>query len=207
MSWLRRGASLVLLGVAVVAVLLALDVRAWQSGLDRGDARFARTPETARWDASTTLPGDPAGSVLDVADDLSARDALRRHAVAVATPRGFDNGQRQAETRARAEVALSDVAAEGNASQASQAGNLLGVLVVDAVDPQGGGPGANDERARAAFDSAIRADGSNEEAKHNLELLLRRQRVVGTRQGPSSGSGARGATRRGAGAGTPGSGY
>lgn len=207
MSWVRRLLALGLVAVAVLAALLALDVDRWRSGIDRGDARYAAAPQTARWGATPILPGDPAASLLEVERDLSVRDALRRHAVALATPRGFDNGQKQSEARARAEVALSDVTAEGTPAQASQAGNLLGALVVDAVDPTGGGPGANDERARAAFDGAIRADPSNDEAKHNLELLLRRQRVVGSRQGPSSGSGARGATRRGAGAGTPGSGY
>lgn len=207
MSWARRLLALALVSGAVLAVLLALDVRSWRSGLDRGDARYSSDPPAAAWGTSTVIPGDPASSILDVADDLSARDALRRHAEAVATPRGLDNGQKQAEARARAEIALSDVTAEGTPAQGSQAGNLLGVLVVDAVAPGGDGPGANDDRARAAFESAIRADPSNGEAKHNLELLLRRQRVVGQRQGPSSGSGARGATRRGAGAGTPGSGY
>ena len=105
-------------------------------------------PGAPRRSSPATLP--PRSSTSS--DDLSARDALRRHAEAVATPRGLDNGQKQAEARARAEVALSDVTAEGTPAQASQAGNLLGVLVVDAVAPGGGGPGANDERARAAFD-------------------------------------------------------
>lgn len=198
----RRLAAVLLAGVAVVAVLLSLDVRAWSSALDRGDRRYAASsPGTARWTASPVLPGDPAGSLLDVADDLDARDALRLAAIAFATPRGLDNGQRQAETRARAEVALSDVAAEGAPEQASQAGNILGVLIETAGDE-----GA-DDRARAAFDAAIRACQGNEAAKYNLELLLRRQRVVGTREGQAKGSGARGASRRGAGAGTPGRGY
>jgi hypothetical protein len=200
-AWARRLAAVGLVGVAVVAALLALDVHAWGSGLDRGDARYARAPQAARWTASTLLPGDPAGSLLEVEDDLSARDALRLARIAFATPRGFDNGHQQAETRARAEVALSDVAASGTPAQASQAGNLLGVLIESAGDQ------AADDRAQAAFDGAIRALPANEDAKYNLELLLRRQRVVGTREGQSKGSGARGASRRGAGAGTPGQGY
>jgi hypothetical protein len=204
MSWLRRVAAVIGVAVAVLALLLALDVRGWISALDRGDARYAKAPQSAAWRASSLLPADPARSLLDADDDLSLRDALRRFAVARATPRGFDNGQRQAEVRARAEVALADVTLRGSPAQASLAGNLLGVLMA-AAGAEGGV--SADDRARAAFDGAIRANPDNEAAKYNLELLLRRQRVVGTREGPSSGSGARGSSRRGAGAGTPGQGY
>ena len=107
--------------------------------------------------------------------------------------------------RSIAEIALSDVAARGAAAPASQAGNLLGVLVIRAgtiigrVTP--------DDRARAAWEAAIRRDPSNTDAKYNLELLLRRTRATSTRQGPGNGSGALGHGRRGAGSGTPGRGY
>jgi hypothetical protein len=205
MRWVRRAGAALALAVAVLGILLAVDGRRWTSALDGGDERYAAAPKTANWQATLILPGDPAASLLEVGDDLSLRDALRRYAVARATPKGFDNGQKQAEARARAEVALADVTFRGSAVQASQAGNLLGVLMAGAGTAEGGV--SSDDRAQAAFDAAIRADPANEVAKYNLELLLRRQRVVGTREGPSTGSGARGSSRRGAGAGTPGQGY
>ena len=203
---IRRAAAAVLVAAAVLAVLLALDVLSWRSGLASGDRHYARSPQDAAWTASPILPGDPAGSLLAVAGDLSARDALRLHAIAVNTPKGYDNGQAQARARARAEVALSDVSAEGSPEQASQAANLFAVLVVDSQDPRGP-VGAGDAQAGAAFESAIRADPANEAAKFNLELLLRRQKVVGTRQGNATGSSAQGSSKAGAGAGLPGKGY
>ncbi len=179
---------------------------AWRDAIARGDARLAAEPEATagQWSAATVVPGDPGGSLLDVSDDLLVRDAFRLYGVARATPEGYDNGQERAATRAHAEVALAEVTSKGSAVQASAAGNLLGVLLTDAT---GGGAAAAEDRARASFDAAIRADPGNADAKYNLELLLRRQRVVGTRAGKTNGSGARGASRRGAGAGTPGSGY
>ena len=97
------------------------------------------------------------------------------------------------------------MAARGSGSQASQASTLLGVLVVSAGRVVGGVNA--DDRARAEFEAAIRADPSNLAAKYDLELLLRRTRATATRQGPGSGSGSRGSGKRGAGSGTPGRGY
>jgi hypothetical protein len=203
-AWARRLGALALLAAIVVAALLAFDIGGWRDAIGRGDARYRTDPKAAQWRASAIVPGDPARSLLAVADDLRLRDALRLYAVARATPEGFDNGQKRAEIRAHAEVALAEVTSRGSASQASVAANLLGVLLTAAT---GSGAAAAEERARASFDAAIRADPTNEDAKYNLELLLRRQRIVGTRAGHTNGSGARGASRRGAGAGTPGSGY
>jgi hypothetical protein len=151
------------------------------------------------------LPGDPARTLLALGDDLALRRAVRSFLVAEATPRGFDNGVTQTRVRSGAEIVLSDLAAHGSPAQASQAGNLLGVLVARAGRVTGGVTA--DDRARAAFEAAIRRDPSNVDAKYNLELLLRRTKATSTRQGPGSGSGALGHGRRGAGSGTPGRGY
>jgi hypothetical protein len=202
---LRRAAAFVALVAAATAIMVMLDVGAWREAIERGDEQYARSARSAGWSAHTALPGDAGRSLLALDDDLLLRRALQLYAVARETPRGFDNGRRQAEARARAEVALSDVTLAGSGPQASQAANLLGVLITDTGQAQS--RGSADERAHAAFDAAIRADSSNNAAKYNLELLLRRARLAGTREGPASGSGARGTSRRGAGAGLPGQGY
>ena len=62
----RLGAAAVAMLVAVVLGLLAHDLLAWDDGLARGDREYASSPRTARWSADTWLPGDPAGSLLDV---------------------------------------------------------------------------------------------------------------------------------------------
>ena len=205
MRALRLVLAAALLAVALVALLTAHDVRAWRSAFERGDARLAAHPALAVWRSSTILPGDPARSVLGFDDDRALRRAVRAYRVAERTPRGFDNGETQARVRSIAEVALSDVATRGAPAAASQAGNLLGVLVIRAGSVTGGV--TPDDRARAAWEAAIRRDPSNGDAKYNLELLLRRTRATSTRQGPGNGSGALGHGRRGAGSGTPGRGY
>ena len=67
---------------------------------------------------------------LAVDDELAQRRAVRSFRVAYTTGRGFDNGVTRTTRRSIAEVRLADVAAHGSAAAASQAGNLLGVLVV-----------------------------------------------------------------------------
>jgi hypothetical protein len=196
-------AALVLL--AAVLALAAHDALSWRSALSRGDARLAAGHVGAQWRASTLLAGDPTKSLLALGDDLALRRAVRAFLVAEATPRGFDNGVTQTRVRSGAEIVLSDLAARGPAAKASQAGDLLGVLVVKAGQVVGGVTA--DDRARAAFEAAVRRAPSNVDAKYNLELLLRRTKATTTRQGPGSGAGALAHGRRGAGAGTPGRGY
>ncbi len=205
MRLLRWTAVAVLVLLAAILAVAAHDALSWRSALSRGDARLNSGSATAQWRASTLLPGDPTRTVLALGDDLALRRAVRAFLVAEATPRGFDNGVNQTRVRSGAEIVLSDLAAQGAAANASQAGDLLGVLVAKAGRVTGGVTA--DDRARAAFEAAIRRDPSNVDAKYNLELLLRRTKATTTRQGPGSGSGALAHGRRGAGAGTPGRGY
>jgi hypothetical protein len=201
---LRLGGAAAALVLAALALLLARDVRAWNDGLARGDRTYADTPRSATWEASTSLSGDPARRLVGIDDDLALRRAVRAFAVAEATGRGFDNGVSRATARSAAEGALADVAATGSPRQASQANDLLGVLLAGGGRFAVSGP---EDRQRAAFEAAVRADPTNADAKYNLELLLRRDRPTGTREGPGRGSGSRGGGRRGAGSGTPGRGY
>jgi hypothetical protein len=197
------GIAAVVLGMAVLA--FAHDIRAWDTAIARGDARYARHPGDARWVAGTWLPGDPAATALAVGDDVALRRAEQAFAVALAAPAGFDNGRHRAQLRAEADLELSNVVAGGTRAQASRAGNLSGILA--ATDDTGSDAGEAEKRAAETFDSAIRADPANADAKYNLELLLRRIRVVGTREGAGSGAGDLGDALAGAGSGRPGSGY
>jgi hypothetical protein len=197
-------AGAVLVVVAALLAAAAHDVRAWRHAIAHGDARFAAAPSTAQWRASTWLPRDPVRHVLGLDDDLALRRAARAFRIAYVTGRGFDNGVTRTTRRSNAEVRLADVAAHGTPSHASVAGNLLGVLVVGGGRVTGGVTA--DDRARSAFEAAIRRDPGNTAAKYNLELLLRRTRATATRQGAGNGSGALGHGRRGAGSGTPGRG-
>jgi hypothetical protein len=184
----------VLLCAAAVLGVAVHDVLAWRSTLAGTGTR-----------APHLLPGDPARSVLAIDDDLALRNAVQAFVAAEATPRGFDNGASRTRVRAAAEIVLSDIVAQGSPAYASQAGDLLGVLVAAGGRVTGGVTA--DDRARGAFEAAIRTDTSNVDAKYNLELLLRRTRATATREGPGQGSGSLGHGRRGAGSGTPGRGY
>jgi hypothetical protein len=192
---MRWAASVVLVAVAAALAAVAHDALVWRDVLRGREVRVARA-----W-----LPGDPVGSALAVDDVLAQRSAVRSFRVAYTTGRGFDNGVTRTTRRSIAEVRLADVAARGSLRDASQAGNLLGVLVAGGGRVTGGVTA--DDRARSTFEAAIRRDPSNAAAKYNLELLLRRTRATATRQGPGTGSGALGRGRRGAGSGTPGRGY
>ena len=201
-----RLALAALLGlVAVVLALAAYDVLAWRSAFTNGDAALAAYPARAHWSPTTLLPGDPTRSLLQLGDDVQLRRAVRAFDIAIATGRGFDAGETRDRVRSAAEARLSDVTAGGSAHQASQAGDLLGVLVAAGGGVTGGVTA--DDRAQDAFDAAVRRDATNTKAKYNLELLLRRTRATSTRQGPGNGAGTQGRGRRGAGAGTPGRGY
>ena len=200
---LLLGGLAIVLGVTALA--LAHDVRAWTGAVDRGDARFASEPTAARWTAGTWLPADAGLRTTGLRDDLGVRRGERAFAVATAAPRGFDNGRHQAQLRALAELALSDTVAGGSAVQASRAGNLSGILAAATETPDDAAVG--ERRAAETFEAAIRADPTNVDAKHNLELLLRRIRVVGSREGAGGSAGFFGDSLTGAGAGLPGSGY
>lgn len=192
---MRRAAAVLLLVVAAGLAAAVHDVLAWRDALQGREVRVART-----W-----LPGDPMRSALAVDDELAQRRAVQSFRVAYTTGRGFDNGLTRSTRRSVAEVRLADVAAHGSPADASQAGNLLGVLVAGGGRLTGGV--AADDRARSTFEAAIRRDPTNAAAKYNLELLLRRTRGTSIREGPGTGSGALGRGQRGAGSGTPGRGY
>jgi hypothetical protein len=201
----RYLAVALLLAVAVVLAIGGHDVLSWRSAMSRGDARLRTHPVTAYWKAGTWLPDDPARSVLGLDDELALRRGVHAFVAAEGTPYGFDNGENRTRVRSGAEVVLEDLIAHAGARDASQAGNLLGVLVARGGRVTGGI--SADDRAREAFETAGRRDPANTAAKYNLELLLRRTRAKASREGQGQGSGALGHGRRGAGAGTPGRGY
>ena len=123
----------------------------------------------------------------------------------MAAPTGYDDGRQKAQIRGLAELALSDALVTGSQRSSIAGGNLLGILA--ATDDDETDAAVGDRRAAETFEAAIRADPANESAKYNLELVLRRIKVVGSREGAGGSSGYYGQSLTGAGAGLPGSGY
>jgi len=171
-------AAIVCAALAVFVLLLAADVRSWQTTMARDDVRFRALPgHSGLWRPTTLLPGDPARTLLGVSVALDYRHALQlvwNSRVGAAATSRTDLPT----TRARAEESLQQLIVHaGDIRTRSSAANLLGVLVVST-------PGSKDRQAQEQalkrgenlFQEAVRIDPSNDDAKLNLELLLRLRR-------------------------------
>ena len=161
-------------GLAVLLVLLALDVHAWQTSLTRDDLRFrAMHSHRSLWRPQTTLPGDPARRLLGLGDAVAYRRAVQLFWYSRV---GADPETRQdlPTTRAQAEESLQQIVdSSGVTSEQSAAANLLGVIVV--TSPLISDPTAQAQAVRRAvsfFQEAITIDPANYDAKQNLQLAL-----------------------------------
>jgi hypothetical protein len=189
---------------AVIAALVATDVRSWPAALSRGDAVYAETPSRAAWLPSTRI-GGTAEALLGTGDDLRLRRALQLYVDASKLHLRLDNAVAVESARARAQDGLERVARAHDRRRASQALTLLGILAFRAS--AAGGTQSATDAAISDFTDGVRADPGNEDAAYDLELLLRRIAAHGTRSTPGQGSGFGRSGRRGGGGGQPGSGY
>ena len=207
MRWRRLVVAGVLLVLGIFAVMLAADLRSWRSAISTGDTRFAQLPQSAFWQASTFLPGDPALHILGLQDELAFRHAAKRFQKVSTAGNGVDNGYTQSQARGVLENQLEALTSSPNKLQASEASNLLGILSF--LDTRASGPAAPApvERTVADFQAAVQLDPTNENAKFNLELLLHDLLAKGIRPGSNASNGGPGKGHKGAAGGTPGRGY
>ena len=171
---LRKGLPIaVLIVLATLAALVARDAAALQPGLDGSDLAVKAQPAAERlWKIDTRLPY--AKDALGVEDDLLYRRALRAFAVDARradNPYDFDRPAFRAE--AQATLGSVERTRELSPAQRSKAATLQGVLTFDeaTADPINGP--ALIRRALGDFERAVKIDPTNEEAKYNLEFLLR----------------------------------
>lgn len=177
---MRRGAALlgaaVLLGLAVVLALLAFDVRSWDRTLAAGDARFQADPAPAPrelWETNELLPFEPARNLLEIDDDLKYRRGARLFRLG--RPRepvlGFP---RLPGFRAEAEAVLGGaVEDEADPVRKARILNLLGILALARAAEEQVQTANLLRESISIFRRAIVADPGSEEAKTNLELVLR----------------------------------
>jgi hypothetical protein len=179
----------VLLVVAVAAALLAADVRNWQTTIRTGDLRFTQNPGYATWTATPLLPGDPARALLGIDNQVGFRNAVKTFVTVSAEGLGFDNGYSESRDRAAVEGVLTNLASGPNKQRDSVADNLLGILAY--TDSKQTGPYAPSpvERSESDFRSAVSLDPTNEDAKFNLEWLMRQLLAKGSRSGDSGSTG------------------
>ena len=169
---LRKGLPIaVLIVLATLAALVARDAAAIQRGFEGSDLAFKAQPAAERlWKIDTRLPY--AKDALGVEDDLVYRRALRAFAARRAdNPYDFDRPAFRAE--AQATLGSVENSKDLTPAQRSKAATLQGVLTFDeaTADPVNGPTLIR--RALGDFERAVRIDPTNEEAKYNLEFLLR----------------------------------
>jgi len=199
-------ASLLLLAVAAVFAILAVDVRAWQSTLRSDDVRFSAVHyQKGLWRSPAILPGDPAERLVGLDSALAYRHALQAFWLSQVGGAHLPRGS-VAETRVSTENDLQAVADSANSgAERSRAANLLGVMTITTPFADSATQVQTLERATAYFQQAVEADPANYEAKANLELVLRLQRPAKTRFGADAQTGL--GTGGSHGSGVSGSGY
>lgn len=203
----RVAAVVVLLIATVVAALLAADLRSWQHTVSSGDARFAQDPAAASWSASTVLPFDPALRILGLSGQLAFRRAAQSFVPVSQAGNGVDNGYTESQTRGALESVLTKLAQGPDRRLDSDADNLLGILSFLDTKQRGVNAPAPVDQSVADFQTAVQLDPGNEDAKFNLELLLRDLLAHGVRPGGNGSSAGPAKGHKGAGSGQPGKGY
>jgi hypothetical protein len=201
-------AAVLLLGVAVVLALLAIDLRAWKTTVNRDDLRFRALPaHRDLWNPPTILPGDPASALIGTKQPMAYRRALQYFWFS----RIGSNPEVRQDTpalRASAQERIQNlISSAPTEKQRSDAANLLGVLVVTTPAPGSDKDAITQILTNAAkyFQLAIALDSANFDAKQNLELVLRLQRPGRGKIGQDARSGY--GFGRGRGAGPQGGGY
>ncbi len=199
-------AALVLLALAAAVALLAADIRGWERTMRSDDARFAVAPAAASWQSRSVVPFRVAERLLGLGDDVRARRAFQLFQATAAVQVRLDDALEATARRAHTEDALAVVGRGHDASLASRADVLLGILEFGDLARGGGADQSQAEATFSDFENAVRADPANENAKYDLELALRLLAANGVRPGATGGPGHRPSGKRG-GAGTPGRGY
>jgi hypothetical protein len=201
-------AGLVVSGVLVglLLLLLALDVSRVDRSLASDDARFPSQPRIAGyWEDEGVLPFGVGRSLLGAGDDVAHRRAVQRFWRGRPADASTPTPARLAE-RAQAQAALAAAEEKGGAG-ASEIANLLGVLAL--LTPPDQAERTQVVRAAgSAFRRAIDLDPGTDDAKFNLENVLRLEADLRRRgQGGGGSAGQQGTDFGGAAVSRRGSGY
>jgi len=183
---LRAGAAAVCIGAAVMLVLLALDARAWSSRLPADDLRYRRDASASKlWSPHELSPFGIDRMVLGLGDDIAYRRALREFRIGRPLEPVFTTAATT--HRVQAQIALTDVmATPGQATRASQAANLLGVLGFAMATQDTAQRETFLNNAITAFRQAIALDPGNDDALFNLEYALDQLKGSGEQQAGGS---------------------
>ena len=197
------------IAIGSLAIVLGQDVRSWRNTLRSDAVHVSAFPTLAvRSTALTSLPSGLSASLLSVGRNRDWLHAVQKFAIAYNATESADQLGSGSYTLMNAgEAALAKVTQDPNPARASQAYNLLAVLVFRSAYPGTGVDAGLVQEALTDLQNAVRIDGSNEQAKENLELALRVLSSVHTAT-PTRGAGNRVThERKGGYGGPPGFGY
>jgi hypothetical protein len=199
--------ALVAVLLAVGAAVLAVEVHRFPEAAAREDARVAATAPADGWARGDAGASAAVRRMLDVGDAVQFRRAL------VLYRRARDRIDEQARTAgelrasAAAEAALADVErGDGPSAIRSRAATLEAVLLFDDAVYERQEGDLFLEQASDRLRLAIRLDPRNDDAKYDLELLLRLAIARRGRTGDTQ-AGTLGQGESGAGFGQAGMGY
>jgi hypothetical protein len=176
-----RRERLALVGAAVGALLavallvLAVDVVRSASRLDSGDVAFEAVPRTPgdRWAADSVLPAWLAETALGIDDDLDYREGIQLFA-RVEPGEVQIYGPRLENILGEAQVAIGRLSRDDpDRARRSRALNLMGLFQISRNVTDSAERVAVLQQGVALFQGAVRLDEGNQDAKYNLELLLR----------------------------------
>lgn len=168
--------ALICVAIAAVLALLAVDVRAVRTTVARDDVQFrVRPTHKSLWRLHGVLPGNPATGLVGSSDTTSYRHALQFFWFSRigANPQVHED---MPTIRAEAQQLLqNEMDSAWSDHERSSAANLLGVLIVTTPVPASDRPLIRRvlRRATGYFQRAVAIDPANDDAKQNLELVLR----------------------------------
>lgn len=178
----RVGATIlgvIAVAAAVFLLVLAADVRKWQTQLAADDARFQAYPASEDlWEISTIQPERLSREFLGTGDDIRYRNAASSFFLARPYRRGHQLPELDA-ARGEAQIVLARLFAdETDPVRKAQVGNFYGALSLAVLQHQDLEQRASTlEAAVATLQEAVRLDPTNDEAKYNLESAIRRLRA------------------------------
>jgi hypothetical protein len=169
------GGLVLALVVGVGAVLLAHDVRSWRDTFENGTLAYTAAPASdVRLTASTDLPSGLAGGILSVGRDRQWLRGLRRFVAAYELTEDKDAlGPGDYAVLNSTASSLNKLTQDPDPVRASQAYDLLAVLVFREAYPGSGVNVGQISNAVLNLENAVRLDPGNALAKQNLELALR----------------------------------
>jgi hypothetical protein len=166
-------AVLALAGLALIA-LAADSLVTWRQ-LSADDFRYQAAPtrQSGLWEELGLLPADVTSRVLGVQDDVAYRRATSLFTRSKPGRAPYP-GPGLAARRGQATLLLTRTSqAESNAHRRSQLLNFLGSLPLDRRIQDQAERASVLQNAIGIFESAVRVDPENADAKTNLELVLR----------------------------------